>query len=370
MAGSWSVSWALTELLVVLLALPVISTVMRSIRSGDAVGPELEQGPSISVVIPARNEAGRLAPLLESLQGAVDVVEVIVVDDESTDDTARVASSFGVKVVMGTARPQGWVGKPWALRQGLEVASGEWVVTLDADTRVAPTLPRALVAQARRRDLALVTAAGSFECPTFGAQWIHPALLTTLVYRYGRPDASRNPDALANGQCMAFRREDAIGNGYFEAVRGELIEDVALARWLHRKGSSVALVDASEMLTVRMFETFGSTVSGWGRSLSMASLQSRTASGIRLVALATSQVLPVVFIITGLAPVAGGFLLALRIGTLFGTGRAYVDRRASYWLSPVADVIAWVVVALGTIRHFVGADVSWRGRSYQVRQSD
>ena len=370
MAGSWSVSWAFTEFLVVLLSLPVIITVVRSVRSGNAVRPVAEAGPSISVVVPARNEADRLVPLLTSLRGASDVLEVIVVDDESTDETANVARGFGVRVLSGTSRPEGWVGKPWALRQGIDVATGEWIVTLDADTRVEPTLPRALVALARRRGLALATAAGSFECPTFGAQWIHPALLTTLVYRFGRPDSARRPSALANGQCMVFNRQDSIDEGYLEAVRGELIEDVALARWLHRKGSSVAMVDASEMLTVRMFETFGSTVSGWGRSLSMASLQSKVASGAQLVSLATSQVLPVVFVVTGLAPVAGSFLLALRIGTLFGARRAYVDRRVSYWLSPFADVIAWMVIALGTIRHFVGADVTWRGRSYQVRHSN
>lgn len=370
MAGSWSVSWVLMESLVILLSLPMITTVIRSVRSGDVVKPEQEKGPSISVVIPARNEAERIAPLLESLRGAVDVEEVIVVDDESTDDTARIANGYGVKVVAGTPRPQGWAGKPWALRQGLDAASGEWIVTLDADTRVDPTLPRALVARASNRDVALTTVAGSFECPTLGAQWIHPAMLTTLVYRYGRPDTSRRPSALANGQCMVFRRMNAINGGYLEAVRGDLIEDVALARWLQQNGSNVAVVDASELLTVRMFETFGSTVSGWGRSLSMASLQSRKVSGFHLVSLATSQVLPPVFIVTGLAPIAGGFLLALRIGTLFGTKRAYVNRGVGYWLSPAADVIAWAVVLVGTIRHFVGADVSWRGRSYRVRRSD
>lgn len=370
MAGSWSVSWAFTEFLVVLLSLPVIVTIVRSVRSGNAVRPVAEVGPSISVIIPARNEEDRLAPLLTSLHGAPDVIEVIVVDDESTDETANIARGLGVRVLSGKPRPEGWVGKPWALRQGIDGASGGWIVTLDADTRVDPMLPRALVALARRRGLALTTAAGSFECPTFGAQWIHPALLTTLVYRYGRPDTSRRPSALANGQCMVFNRQDSIDDGFLEAVRGELIEDVALARWLNRKGSSVAMVDASEMLTVRMFETFGSTVSGWGRSLSMAPLQSQAASFVQLVSLATSQVLPVVFVATGVAPVAGSFLLALRIGTLFGARRTYVDRRLSYWLSPFADVIAWAVIALGVIRHFIGADVTWRGRSYHVRHSD
>ncbi len=86
-------------------------------------------------MIPARNEAARIAPLLDAITGAPALLEVIVVDDESTDDTAANRRRRERPVVAAGALPEGWAGKSWALQCGLEAAQVEWIVTLDADTR-------------------------------------------------------------------------------------------------------------------------------------------------------------------------------------------------------------------------------------------
>ena len=99
--------------------------------------------PAISVVIPARNEAVRITDCLAPLRGAPGVLEVIVVDDESSDDTAQMAAQLGAIVVRGAALPPEWVGKAWALQQGVAVARGDVVVTLDADARPSALLPLA-----------------------------------------------------------------------------------------------------------------------------------------------------------------------------------------------------------------------------------
>ena len=97
---------------------------------------------SISVVIPARDEVGRIGPLLDLIVGAPGVHEVIVVDDQSTDGTADIAARRGARVIGGAPLPHGWAGKAWAVQQGLLAASTEWVVTLDADTRPGPRSAR------------------------------------------------------------------------------------------------------------------------------------------------------------------------------------------------------------------------------------
>ena len=367
MVSSWTQTWLLAEIFVLAVTVPTITRLIRSRRTGPRLGSSaIEGAPSrrISVIVPARNEAQRIEPLLTVLAKSSGILEVLVVDDESTDETAEIAARLGAQVVAVSNRPAGWVGKTWALQQGILAARGEWVVALDADTRPDPALAENVIRWADDHQMALTTVAGSFECPTLGAQFVHPALLTTLIYRYGRPSLAPASRTLANGQCMAFRRTEAISCGFFERVRGELIEDVALARLLRREGKSVAMVDGADHLTVRMFEDLPSTIRGWGRSISMAGVESHPRLLAQLVAVGFAQVLPVVLIVTGIAPIMGTVLLAMRIGTLFGTTTTYPGRRWTFWLSPIADVVAWSVLAHGVIRHLLGAPVVWRGRSY------
>lgn len=103
-----------------------------------ALTPVTTPDARISVVIPARDEEGRIGPCLEAALADPAVTEVVVVDDDSSDGTARLAGNLGAKVVTGAPLPAGWVGKQWALRQGIEAAGGDIVVTLDADTRRRP----------------------------------------------------------------------------------------------------------------------------------------------------------------------------------------------------------------------------------------
>lgn len=327
----------------------------------------------ISVVVPARDEAHRIAPLLDAVCGAPGVHEVIVVDDESTDDTAAIATAAGARVVAGAALPRGWAGKAWALQQGLEAANGDWIVTLDADTRPAPELARSIVARAIDTGLDLVTVAGRFECPTPGVAWLHPAMLTTLVYRFGPPGATagRRDRVLANGQCMAFDRQRLLDQGGLAAVAGEVVEDVALARWAARRGWRVAMLDGSGLLTTRMFDDLPHTWHGWRRSLALPGIEPlhRQLGDVAVATLST--VVPLVRLLRRRAEgidAIDAVLLAMRVGTLLGTRRAYrLDTNAArmaYALSPLADPVAVAALADGALRHARGRPHRWRGRSY------
>ena len=179
----------------------------------------------------------------------------------------------------GAPLPDGWAGKAWALQQGIEAAGGEWVVTLDADTNPDPRLPQALASRAMAEQLDLLTVGGRFDCPTPGSRWLHPAMLTTLVYRFGPPGVATAPDrAMANGQCMAVPRQSFLERGGMQTVRGEVVEDIALARRMAHDGARVGFLDAGEMLEVRMFESLGDTWRGWGRSLALPGVEPRAAS--------------------------------------------------------------------------------------------
>ncbi len=255
---------------------------------------------TVSIVVPARDEAQRIGPLLDAIVGAPGVSEVLVVDDESTDNTASIAADAGARVINGRPLPDGWAGKAWALQQGIEAATAEWVVTLDADTRPDPALAMSVVERARADTFDFLTIGGRFDCPTSGARWLHPAMLTTLVYRYGPPGVDVAADrAMANGQCMALRRSPFLAAGGFDHVRSEVVEDIALARHLASIGWRVGFLDGADVLTVRMFESFGDTWRGWGRSIALPGVDSpaRQLGGLAVVALA--QTLPLWRIVTG-----------------------------------------------------------------------
>jgi dolichol-phosphate mannosyltransferase len=319
----------------------------------------------ISVVIPARDEAARIGPLLDAIVGAPGVAEVVVVDDESDDDTAALARAAGAEVVVGRPLPAGWAGKAWALQQGLDAVSGEWVVALDADTRPSPALPQALVARALMDGLDVLTVGGRFECPTRGLRWLHPALLTTLVYRFPPPGAiDQGPvhRRLGNGQCMAMRRDVLVGSGGFRPVGHHTVEDVALVRAMATAGFGVGSLDASDLLTVRMYESAAEAWRGWGRSLAMPGVERGVRRLINLAVLGFTQALPLGRLALRRADGLDALLLIVRAGTLAGTARAYTGHGVSYWMSPLADVVA--VAAL--VRSTLGRPRAWRGRSFSA----
>ncbi|WP_420452530.1 phytoene desaturase family protein [Ilumatobacter sp.] len=318
-------------------------------------------GVSISVVVPARDEALRIGPVLAAMSSAPRVDEVIVVDDESGDDTAAVASAAGARVVPGAPLPVGWAGKAWALQQGIEAATSEWVVTLDADTRPDPHLPGSVVARARDR-YDLLTVGGRFECPTPPSRWLHAAMLTTLVYRFGPPGGRTRPErTMASGQCTVVRRDDFLRAGGMAIVAGEVVEDVALARAMAVDGRRVGFLAAPDLISVRMYESLGGTWSGWGRSLALPGVESRSRQLADLAVVVLTQALPLPRLLTGRGDLVDAVLLALRCGTLVGTRTAFGVRGAAYWLSPTADLAAAAAIARGIAHR---GPRSWRGRDY------
>lgn len=366
-----TVSWLLLTAELVALA-TVGPRLLRSARGGrrleardqtDDVTPARapEDRPRISVVVPARNESARIGACITALRDAAGVDEVIVVDDESTDDTATVARSLGARVVAGAPLPDGWVGKIWALQQGIEAAGGDVIVTLDADTRPDPWLPVAAARALSASGAVLATVTARFDTPSAPGTWLHAAMLTSLVYRHGAGAGRATVDSVANGQCMVFRRDDAVRGGWCNEVRGSTVEDVALVRALVRRGRPVEMFDGSSLLTVRMFESFGETWRGWGRSLALTGADSRLRQSVDLAITALAVVAPPILVVTGAATPVTVVLLAIRLGTLVGTSSAYRRRGPGYWLSPLADLLAWLAVARGasTRTH------QWRDRTYR-----
>jgi dolichol-phosphate mannosyltransferase len=320
---------------------------------------------SVSVVVPARDEEARLGPCLAGLraQGA-DVLEVIVVDDGSSDGTAAVARAGGARVVEGAELPPGWAGKVWALEQGLQAARGDWVLFLDADTRPAPGLVRALVHAARRDGLDLVSCAPRYALADPLARALHASMTVTIVWRLGPLDTPgwqpSHRTAVLNGQCILARREPLLAAGGWARVRGHLTEDSALARALRAAGWRIGFADGTALLEVEPYETARETWTGWGRSLVGPDTNSLAHNAFDLATLWLTLALPLPRLLARRGGPADVAMLAARLALLGPLAGTYRPRGAGFWLSPLADLAATVRLTQSALR----PTREWRGRTY------
>jgi 4,4'-diaponeurosporenoate glycosyltransferase len=221
---------------------------------------------SVSVIIPARNEERSLPALLASLAPRASL-EVIVVDDHSQDATAAVAAGAGVRVLAGRPLAEGWLGKPWACWQGALAAGGEWLVFLDADTTLAPGGLDRIVAEAAR--------AGGLV-----SLWPHHAMrrpderlaaFFNIVLMAGMgvftPLGDRVRPRGAFGPCLCCSRADYRAAGGHEAVRGDILDDVAIGRRFAAAGLPVRLYGGRGTISFRMYPGgAGELVAGFAKN--------------------------------------------------------------------------------------------------------
>jgi dolichol-phosphate mannosyltransferase len=180
---------------------------------------------------------------------------------------------------------------------------------------------------------------GRVACRTNAEQVVHASMLTTFVYRFGPIDgrpARRTSRVLAHGQCLVGRRADLLAAG-IDSIGMRAGEDVALARLVTARGGTVARLDAASHLRVRGYAGGRWTWAGWGRSFALGDLTTPGWLAADLLVVWFAQVLPLLRLLVRRGDPLDVVALALRVGTLVGTRRAYDEPGLAYWLSPLAD---------------------------------
>ena len=206
---------------------------------------------AVTAVIPARNEADVVGRAVASLLSQRPALDIVLVNDQSSDGTAEAAdgaaaelgASNRLTVLSGRPLPPGWTGKLWALQQGIDhvlarSAPAEFLLLSDADIAYAPDSIAALVAEARASGLVLNSRMAKLCCTNPAERALIPAFIFffQMLYPFAWVNQPARAIAAAAGGCMLLRREALLAAGGIESIRGELIDDCALARRMKPKG--------------------------------------------------------------------------------------------------------------------------------------
>jgi hopene-associated glycosyltransferase HpnB len=329
--------------------------------------------PSVAVVVPARDEAPVIEASLRSLllQDYEGRFRVILVDDNSSDGTGRIARTMGdarLSVIDGAARPAGWSGKLWAVWQGVaEAGPAELILLTDADIVHDPAHLSSLVSRIERYGLDLVSEMVRLKCDSWAERALVPAFVFffQLLYPFEWVNDGLRATAAAAGGTILVRRRALERIGGIESMRGALIDDVALAAAV-KKGGGIWLGHAALARSVRPYESVGDI---WQMIARTAFVQLRY-SWLLLV-LTTLGMALIWLLPPGLALFGHGLAFWCGIAAWLMLAASYLPTlsrfgRSALW-APFLPLVAafYMAATIGSAsNHYFGRGVAWKGRAY------
>ncbi|HSJ15294.1 MAG TPA: glycosyltransferase family 2 protein [Longimicrobiales bacterium] len=347
--------------------------------------PHPDDGPLVSIVVPARNEAENISACVATLLNSTyPRYEVIVVDDESRDGTPDIVRLIGersngrLRLLEGRPLPAGWLGKSWACAQGAAESKGELLLFTDADTRHDDSLLGHAVGALDDLGAELVSVLPRQRMLTFWERVVLPIMFTTISTRYfdlERLSRTKKPRAvIANGQFMLFRRAAYERIGGHERVRHEIAEDLCLAQAVVAGGGRMALAHADDLMETRMYRSLGGIIEGWTKNLALGSanavgpmLAPLAPWLIGLTLLAMWTVPPVVLVLS-LFGVLGGGALGWSLAATVASLACWLIVNLELGVPPLATLFypaGALVAALLFFRSALrGRRIEWRGRRY------
>ena len=355
----------------------------------DGAPGDLADWPAVVAIVPARDEADVIGQAMASLlrQDYPGALTVILVDDHSEDGTAEAATAAArtterperLQIHRSQDLPPGWMGKPWALSEGLRHADSAapeapYVWLTDADIAHDPQNLRRLVAKAEAEDLDQVSQMVILRSEGFWARLLIPAFVFFFqkLYPFAWVNDHRRDVAGAAGGCVLLRRPALAAAGGFEVIRDALIDDCTLARAIAERGRPgggrlfLALTSAAESL--RPYEGLGGV---WRMVARSAYTQLRhspllllgTLLGMALVyLLAPAIALTFPWHGAGLPAALGSVVWAVMAGAFLPTLRLYQQPRAFALLLPLAGLLYAAMTLDSALAHWRGRGGAWKGR--------
>ena len=368
--------------------LPQVITFFR-LRNSRSLDDERAESPVdpplVSVIVPARNEAHNIARCVASiLATSYPRLELIVVDDNSTDGTGEVAlraanGDTRARIQRNLPLPEGWFGKQWACTTGAAAANGKILLFTDADTHHASDLVTRSVNAMQRTGADMFSVAGRQELGGFWEKLVQPQMFTILSMRYGGTESvnesPRASEKIANGQCIFFTRSayDAIGG--HASVRTVVAEDLMLAQTAFARGKKLVLMLGVDQLSTRMYTSLSELIGGWRKNVFAAGLDSmpfgrfgRIVFPFALLTPPLMQLLPTVVLLLAAFGIVSGGLFLWSVIAVTATLLWWVVVYAQVGESPLYALLyplgAAVLLYLFVTAMVRGRRVTWKGRTY------
>lgn len=340
---------------------------------------------AVTVLIPARDEADVIATTLEALGAQGRNLVVVVVDDRSTDATARIAkklaargaapssttSGIEIRLIAGAELPEGWSGKLWALQQGLHAVDRPYTLLLDADIQLSPGVVTSLLRHAKLTDAQLVSLMATLRCSSLWERLLVPPFVYffKLLYPFARVNSDLYATAAAAGGCILIETSVLREVG-FAGIRGALIDDCALAGAVKSAGYKIWLGLSRSVRSRRAYlrlEDFSRMV----RRTAFTQLGCSTwlLLGVTL-AMLILYVVPFGALIGSSSLVgrlvAAGALAAMYLS--FAPIVRFYEQNAFWTLSlPVAAVLFLFMTWGSALNYWRGTRAEWKNRAYVAR---
>lgn len=331
--------------------------------------------PTISAIVPARNEEQTIAACVESVARQPEISEILVVNDQSTDKTAEIVRGLmttipHLRLLETQGLPAGWVGKNHAVALAAKEAANPWLLFTDADAIHEPGAAAKALQLAQEANAALV----SFSPEQVMEKWYERALIPFIYCRLARKfsyDAVNDPsspDAAANGQFLMIRRDayDAVGG--HASVAAEVLEDVALARRIKSAGYRLAFHSGKGVVRVRMYRSFAAMWEGWTKNL--YKLMGGTPGSTFRELESTFPWIVLLVLFLGIkfpfAMFAGVWLLIFR-QINYGSELTRNQFPFSLILYYVPAVALYAGLLWASYRRHASGKVAWKGREYPVQ---
>lgn len=324
---------------------------------------------TVTVLIPARNEAEVIADTLAGLKRQGTGLKLILIDDESTDATAAIANGMdldSLTVLSGTPLPPEWSGKLWALQQGLQQAQTEYILLLDADIELLSGTIPALLNKISSGPYQLVSLMARLRMESFWEKLLMPAFIFffKLLYPFAISNSPSRWVAAAAGGCIILRRESLLEVGGFDSLKGALIDDCALARRFKGHGLRTWIGLSRSALSRRRYITLATIVEMVNRTAFTQLHYSAALLILCTLLMAAAFLLPIAGFFAAQTFPAALACLALMCACYTPTLR-YYDLNPAWSLAlPLIGLLYLQMTWHSAYRHWRGAGASWKERTY------